>query len=167
MNDDGMIDGSDQCELSPYGSTPGIMYGFGSTIRYKKFDLGFFFQGAAQRKIMISGIHPFGNTRKNVLQFIADDYWSESNPNPDAAYPRLEYRDDANNNRQNSSYWLRDGSYMRLKNAELGYNFKYGRIYLIGNNLLTFSKFKLWDPELSWNAYPLSRTFSIGMQLNF
>lgn len=167
MNGDGMIDGSDQCELSPYGSTPGIMYGFGSTIRYKKFDLGFFFQGAAQRKIMISGIHPFGNTRKNVLQFITDDYWSESNPNPDAAYPRLEYRDDANNNRQNSSYWLRDGSYMRLKNAELGYNFKYGRIYLIGNNLLTFSKFKLWDPELSWNAYPLSRTFSIGMQLNF
>lgn len=82
MNDDGMIDGSDQCELSPYGSTPGIMYGFGSTIRYKKFDLGFFFQGAAQRKIMISGIHPFGNTRKNVLQFIADDYWSESIPIP-------------------------------------------------------------------------------------
>ena len=167
LNGDGMIDGSDQCELSPYGSTPRIMYGFGSTIRYKKFDLGFFFQGAAQRQIMIGGIHPFGNTRKNVLQFIADDYWSESNPNPDAAYPRLEYRDDANNNRQSSSYWLRNGSYMRLKNAELGYTFKYGRIYLIGNNLLTFSKFKLWDPELSWNAYPLSRTFSIGMQLNF
>lgn len=167
MNGDGIIDGSDQCELSPYGTTPGIMYGFGATIRYKKFDLGFFFQGAAQRKVMVSGIHPFGNTRKNVLQFIADDYWNEENPNPDAAYPRLEYRDDANNNRQNSSYWLRDGSYTRLKNAEIGYTFKYGRVYVIGNNLLTFSKFKLWDPELSWNAYPLSRTFSIGMQLNF
>ena len=167
LNGDGMIDGSDVCELSPYGGTPNIMYGFGSTIRYRKFDLGFFFQGAAQRKIMIGNIHPFGNTRKNVLQFIADDYWNESNPNPNAAYPRLEDRDDANNNRQTSSYWLRDGSYMRLKNAEIGYSFKYGRIYLIGNNLLTFSKFKLWDPELSWNAYPLSRTFSIGMQLNF
>lgn len=167
MNGDGMIDAADQCELSPYGGTPGIMYGFGSTIRYKKFDLGFFFQGAAQRKIMIGGIHPFGKARKNMLQFIADDYWSESNPNPDAAYPRLDDRDDANNNRQSSSYWMRDGSYTRLKNAEIGYTFKYGRIYLIGNNLLTFSKFKLWDPELSWNAYPLSRTFSIGMQLNF
>lgn len=167
LNGDGMIDGSDVCELSPYGGTPNIMYGFGSTIRYRKFELGFFFQGAAQRKIMIGNIHPFGNTRKNVLQFIADDYWNESNPNPNAAYPRLEDRDDANNNRQTSSYWLRDGSYMRLKNAEIGYSFKYGRIYLIGNNLLTFSKFKLWDPELSWNAYPLSRTFSIGMQLNF
>lgn len=168
LNNDGRIDGSDQCELSPYGRTPGIMYGFGTTIRYKKFDLGIFFQGAAQRTISVGGIHPFGDSKRNVLQFIADDYWTEANPNPDAAYPRLEYRDGAGNNTQSSSYWLRDGSFLRLKNTEVGYNFKYGRVFITGDNLLTFSKFKLWDPELEgWSTYPMSRTFNIGLQLNF
>lgn len=168
LNNDGRIDGSDQCELSPYGRSPGIMYGFGTTVRYKKFDLGIFFQGAAQRTLQVSGIQPFGGDKRNVLQFIADDYWTEANPNPDAAFPRLEYRDGANNNTQSSSYWLRDGSFLRLKNAEIGYSFKYGRVFLTGENLLTFSKFDLWDPELSgWSTYPMSRTFNVGFQLNF
>lgn len=168
LNGDGSIDSSDMCEISPYGATPGIMYGFGTTVRWKQFDLGVFFQGAAQRTVMISGIHPFGDSKKNVLQFIADDYWTEENPNPNAAYPRLDYRDQANNNRQGSTYWMRNGSYLRLKNAELGWNFKYGRIYLTGENLLTFSPFKLWDPELEgWSSYPLSRTVNIGLKLNF
>lgn len=168
VNGDGIIDESDQCMISPYGTTPNIMYGFGATLRYKNFDFGVFFQGAAQRTIMMSGFHPFGTDRKNVLQFIADDYWSEENPNPNAAYPRLEYRDNANNNTQASTYWMRNGSYLRFKNAEIGYSFKYGRVYINGNNLLTFSPFKLWDPELtSWYAYPLSRTFNLGIQLTF
>lgn len=168
LNDDGKIDGSDICELSPYGRTPAIMYGFGTTIRYKKFDFGVFFQGAAQRTINVSGIHPFGNNKRNVLQFIADDYWTEANPDPHAAYPRLEYRDGANNNSQTSSYWMRDGSFLRLKNAEVGYSFKYGRVYLTGENLCRFSKFDLWDPELAgWSTYPMSRTFNLGLQLNF
>lgn len=167
LNGDGMIDESDMCEISPYGGTPGIMYGFGTTIRYKNFDFGVFFQGAAQRTVMISGIHPFGNSKKNVLQFIADDYWTEDNPNPNAAYPRLDYREEANNNRSSSTYWMRNGAYLRFKNAEIGYNFKFGRVFLTGENLLTFSPFKLWDPELAWYSYPLSRTFNIGVKLNF
>jgi TonB-linked SusC/RagA family outer membrane protein len=168
MNGDGMITSADQCMISPYGSTPNIIYGFGATVRYKKFDVGFFFQGAANRTIMVSGIQPFGTTRRNVLQFIADDYWTEENPNPHAAYPRLEYRDNANNNTQPSTYWMRNGSYLRLKNAEIGYSFKYGRVYLNGSNLLTFSPFKLWDPEVSgWSAYPLSRVFNLGVQMTF
>lgn len=167
MNGDGMIDGSDMCQISKYGTTPGIMYGFGATVRYKNFDFGVFFQGAAHRTITMGSIHPFGTTRRNVLQFIADDYWTEENPNPYADYPRLEYRDGANNNTQTSTYWMRDGSYLRFKNAEFGYNFKFGRLYVNGNNLLTFSPFKLWDPELpSWNTYPLSRTFNVGVQFN-
>lgn len=167
LNEDGAIDQTDMCQLSPYGGTPAIMYGFGTTVRYKKFDLGLFFQGAAKRTIMVGGIHPFGTGDQNVLQFIADDYWSESNPNPDAAYPRLDYSSASSNNTQSSSYWMRNGSYLRLKNAEVGYSFKFGRIYLTGSNLLTFSPFKLWDPELAWYAYPLSRTYNIGLQLNF
>lgn len=105
--------------------------------------------------------------KKNVLQFIADDYWTEENPNPNAAYPRLDYREEANNNRNASTYWMRNGSYLRFKNAEIGYNFKFGRVFLTGENLLTFSPFKLWDPELAWYSYPLSRTFNIGIKLNF
>lgn len=167
LNGDGQIDGSDKCEISPYNGTPGIMYGFGTTVRWKQFDLGVFFQGAAQRTVMISDIHPFGSDKKNVLQFIADDYWTEENPNPYAAYPRLDSNDTSNNNRQASTYWMRNGSYLRFKNAEIGWNFKYGRVYLTGENLLTFSPFKLWDPELAWNAYPLSRTVNIGLKLNF
>lgn len=167
LNGDGKIDGADICELSPFSGAPGIMYGFGTTINYKKFDFGVFFQGAAQRTIMISGIHPFGNDRRNVLSFIADDYWTEENQNPHAAYPRLEHRSDANNNRQASDYWMRNGSYLRFKNAEIGYTFKYGRMYVNGNNLVTFSPFKHWDPELTWDAYPLSRTFNLGVQFNF
>lgn len=168
LNDDGMIDESDKCMISPYGTTPNIMYGFGATLRYKKLDFSVFFQGAAQRTITMSDFHPFGTVRRNVLQFIADDYWSEDNQNANAAYPRLEYRDNASNNTQVSSYWMRNGSYLRLKNAEIGYNFKYGRIYLNGNNLLTFSPFNLWDPELSnWYSYPLARTFNLGVQLTF
>ena len=68
---------------------------------------------------------------------------------------------------QSSTYWLRNAAFLKLKNAEVGYNFKWGRVYMSGTNLLTFSPFKLWDPELSWNAYPLQRTFNLGVQLTF
>ena len=60
-----------------------------------------------------------------------------------------------------------NGMFIRFKTLELGYKFKYGRVYLNGDNIAVFSPFKLWDPELSWNAYPLQRTFNIGVQLNF
>ncbi|WP_291589437.1 TonB-dependent receptor [Bacteroides sp.] len=171
LNNDGKIDATDQCELSPYGTTPRIMYGVGATLKWKKFDIGVFFQGAAKRTISINdGIHPFGEMKANVLKFIADDYWSESNPNPEASYPRLSptAQNRSENNNAASSYWLRDGSYVRLKNAEIGYTFGFGRVYVTGNNLLTFSPFKHWDPEVEhWYSYPMSRTVNVGVQFNF
>ena len=161
VNGDGKIDGSDQVMISPYGTTPRIQYGLGMNVTYKKFDFGVFFNGSAKRTIMISGISPFGQSDYNVMQFIADDYWSESNPNPNAKYPRLGLTSSQTaNNTVASTYWMRNGNFIRFKTLELGYKFKYGRVYL-------FSPFKLWDPELSWNAYPLQRTFNIGVQLNF
>lgn len=168
VNGDGKIDGSDQVMISPYGTTPRIQYGLGMNVTYKKFDFGVFFNGSAKRTIMISGISPFGQSDYNVMQFIADDYWPESNPNPNAKYPRLGLTSSQTaNNTVASTYWMRNGNFIRFKTLELGYKFKYGRVYLNGDNIAVFSPFKLWDPELSWNAYPLQRTFNIGVQLNF
>lgn len=157
VNGDGKIDGSDQVMISPYGTTPRIQYGLGMNVTYKKFDFGVFFNGSAKRTIMISGISPFGQSDYNVMQFIADDYWSESNPNPNAKYPRLGLTSSQTaNNTVASTYWMRNGNFIRFKTLELGYKFKYGRVYLNGDNIAVFSPFKLWDPELSWNAYPCS-----------
>ena len=72
------------------------------------------------------------------------------------------------NNNQNSTFWLRNAAFLKLKNAEIGYSFKNMRIYVSGNNLLTFSKFKLWDPEMgggSGMSYPTQRTFNVGFQM--
>lgn len=107
VNGDGKIDGSDQVMISPYGTTPRIQYGLGMNVTYKKFDFGVFFNGSAKRTIMISGISPFGQSDYNVMQFIADDYWSESNPNPNAKYPRLGLTSSQTaNNTVASTYWM-------------------------------------------------------------
>lgn len=172
LNGDNKVNEQDKCMISEYGTMPRIQYGFGLNVTYKKFDLGVFFNGSAMRKIMVSGIHPYlkDPTRgdRNMFQFIADDYWSEANPNPNAAYPRLGLSDaEVKNNHEPSTYWMRNGNFLRFKTMELGYSFKYGRAFVSGDNLAVFSPFKLWDPELSWFSYPLQRTVSIGIQLNF
>lgn len=177
INGDGAITTEDQVMLSAYNKVPRIQYGFGLNLTYKKFDLGVFFNGSAKRKIMVnSGYAPFlsgggdGMTteslERNLMQWIADDHWSVDNP--DAAYPRLGLTSaDTSNNTQPSSYWLRNGNFLRFKSLELGYRFPLCRVYFSGDNLAVFSPFKLWDPELSWNAYPLQRTFNLGVQFTF
>lgn len=168
VNGDGAITEEDKVMISEYGNMPRIQYGVGLNIDYKKFNFGVFFNGSAMRDIMISGITPFGQNDNNVMKFISDDYWTEENPNPNAAYPRLGLTDaQFANNSVASTYWLRNGNFIRFKTLEIGYRFNHARVYFSGNNLFVFSPFKLWDPELSWNSYPLQRTFNIGVQLNF
>ena len=166
---DGKIDANDRVQLG-YPYVPEIVYGFGPSISYKKWDLSFFFQGQANVSLMMNDFEPFGTqSKRNVLQWIADDYWSKDNQNPNARYPRLTKYNN-HNNMQSSSYWLRNAAFLRLKNFEVGYKFKYGRIYASASNLVTFSAFKLWDPEMGGGAgmsYPLQRTFNIGLQLTF
>lgn len=165
---DGIINEDDQTIISPYGGTPRIQYGFGLSVRYKNWDLGAFFNGSALRKIMINGITPFGTNDNNLMAWIYESRWSEDNPDPNAKYPRLGVTDAQNaNNNVNSTYWLRDAGFLRFKTLELGYSFKFGRVYLNCDNLAVWSPFKLWDPELGWNSYPFSRTFSLGVQFNF
>lgn len=165
---DGVIDANDR-QYTGMPTTPEIVYGFGPSFRYKDFDFSLFFQGAARVSIMMERIHPFGNeSTRSVLKFIADDYWTADNQSINAKYPRLSKTDNANNAAA-STYWQRDGSFLKLKNAEVGYNHKFFRVYLRGSNLLTFSKFKYWDPEQgSGNglSYPTQRVINLGVQFS-
>lgn len=165
---DGVIDSDDRTMISDYGTMPRIQFGFGASLMYKKFDFGVFFNGSAKRTIMTGLMTPFGQNDNNVFKYIADNHWSESNPDPNAKYPRLGLQtSETANNSAASTYWMRNGNFLRFKTLEIGYTMKQGRIYLSGDNLAVFSPFKQWDPELSWNSYPLQRVFNIGVQLNF
>ena len=102
------------------------------------------------------------------MKFIAEDYYSQENPNIYAAYPRLTKLDHSNNT-VNSTYWLRNAAFLKLKNMEIGYSWKLMRVYLSGSNLLTFSPFKHWDPEMGGGnglKYPTQRVFNVGIQLS-
>lgn len=172
VSGDGMITEDDQVIISKYGRVPRIQYGFGLNITWKKFDFGVFFNGSAQRTIMISGISPFFSDanygERNLMSFIVKDYWSETNPDPDARYPRLGVTNSqVANNIVASTYWMRNGSFLRFKTLEVGYRFPHCRVFVNGDNIAVWGPFKLWDPELSYNSYPLSRTFNVGVQLNF
>lgn len=187
VNNDGVINDND---LVPIGfpKSPEIIYGFGLSGGYKGFDLSFFFQGLARESFWIDQTKtaPFVDTDENdqivsnnaLLTVYANDHWSQNNQNPFALWPRLSGTLVDNNNRT-STWFMRDGSFLRLKQVELGYSFpqslmhklrmKSLRIYLTGTNLLTFSKFKLWDPEMAGDGlgYPIQCTYNMGIQLSF
>lgn len=169
LNGDGRIDDNDQTVIG-LPRTPELVYGFGASVNWKHFDASFFFQGQGRCSILMSNMHPFcdkGVSGFGITQWIADDHWSPDNL--DAAYPRL-CSDWNQNNVKTSTFWMRNGSFLRLKTVEIGYTYKWFRFYATGSNLLTFSKFKYWDPGLgSGNglSYPLQRTFNLGIQYNF
>ena len=183
INGDGVIDSGD---IVAIGATtkPNLIYGFGLSAKWKGLDVNVHFQGAGKSTFFINGstVHMFsgGDGWGNVLKEMANsNRWIlEDNEDPNAEYPRLTYGENPNNMQQ-SSYWLKDGSYMRLKTLDIGYSFPTtwvskihltkARIFFVGTNLLTFSNFKLWDPELGsadGKKYPLSRTFSLGLSVN-
>ena len=183
LNGDGIINSFDQRAIG-YGSIPQILYGLNVGIGIKRFELVLFFQGAGMSDFMYSGGHatqPFfeGPTIGN-LYTKALDRWTPDNPDQNAFYPRLSTRQDVTTNYYGSTWWLYRSDYLRLKNAELAYNFKleslekFGmknmRVYLTGTNLLTFSPWKIWDPELGdgrGTAYPNTTAFNLGLRASF
>lgn len=182
INGDGVVNENDEIPMGYASGIPEIVYGFGVTGQWKGFDLGVMFQGVGHISFMLSGtsIYPFssGNLgRAAVNEDIYKHRWHEGNKQ-NAKYPRVSESSN-NNNQKYSNVFLRDGSFLRLKNVELGYTLpksltsksfiNSARIYLTGSNLLTFSKFKLWDPERGGGqgaAYPPNRSISIGFQVN-
>ena len=178
INLDGKIDNFDMVYIGN-PTVPRMTYGFGSSISYKGFDISFLLQGATEVSFMISP-KAFGEVnRGNVFTFMNDSHWSTENQNLKASFPRLGVGPQ-NNNYVASTFWLRNGSYLRLKQAELGYTLpdriskrvhaKNMRIYTNGLNLLTLSSFKWWDAE-SKNAtgiyYPIQRVLNVGIDIKF
>jgi len=178
INRDGRITAVDRVPIG-YPTTPEIIYGFGVSTGYKGFDFSVFFQGMARESFWIntSLTAPFQNNTQ-LLKAYADSHWSEDNQDMYAIWPRLSPISNANNI-QTSTWFMRNGSFLRLKQAELGYtipgkwqeklhidNF---RIYVSGTNLLLFSRFKLWDVEMAGNGlgYPLQRVVNMGINLTF
>ena len=171
LNDDKIIDDNDMC-WTGNPTVPEIIYGFGFSLKYKGFDCSAFFQGQGKVSIIMYNYHPFATAAtpgSGLMQWIADEHWSEDDPNPKALYPRLSPLWN-NNNTKASTLYVRNGKMLRLKTAEIGYTYKTMRVYVSGTNLLTFAPFKYWDPEKgSGNGlgYPLQRTYNLGFQFNF
>lgn len=180
LNGDGEITALDRTSI---GGTvdPQIVYGFGATARYKYFDFGFFFSGVGKTYRILGGETwlPASSIGAGNIWSNIDDRWTPTNPRQDVFWPRMNEYTIANNE-QASTWWLRDMSFLRLKNIELGMTLpekwihsagiRDCRIFLRGNNILTFSKFKMWDPEVGSNdglIYPIMKSFSIGISFNF
>lgn len=183
VNSDGIIDDNDEVAIG-YTTIPEINYGFGVSTRWRNFDISIFFQGVDHVSRVIGGSNLYGQNGSilyygQIFKDVAENRWSEFTRDPNSEYPRMSMVSNANNLRS-STFWLRDMSFLRLKNAEIGYSLpknlirKVGlstlRFYVQGVNLLTFSGFKLWDPELDTNygnSYPQMRNVTLGMNLNF
>ena len=183
VNGDGVVNTFDKVAIG-YTLVPEINYGFGASLKWKGIDVSVFFSGVGHVTRIIQGQNLFGASSTilrmgQIFEDVAKNRWTLDNQNPNAPYPRLSLNK-VDNNQQLSTYWQRDMSFLRLKDAEIGYTLpesmtkKWGlskiRFYIQGKNLVTFSDFKLWDPEVNanyGNVYPLIRTFAIGANVNF
>jgi len=188
VNGDGVINDGDRVAI---GATrrPNLVYGIGASLSWKGLDFSVHFQGSGKSTFFIEGktVQAFregewGQVMKGVM---GDNRWISAdisgNPateDPNASYPRLSFGDNKNNFRE-STYWLRNGQYIRLKTLDIGYTLPKAltnriktnsiRIFLVGSNLLTWSKFKLWDPELATSHgedYPLPKSLTFGINVN-
>lgn len=183
INGDGIVNTFDKVAIG-YTTIPEINYGLGFSMAYKGFDCSVFFQGVSNVTRIIGGQNLFGASSQihklgQIYEDVALNRWTLENQNPNAPYPRLAMTK-VENNQQASTFWQKDMSFVRLKNAEIGYTIpkkitkKAGldtvRLYLQGVNLFTISSFKLWDPELDasyGNVYPTMRTVTFGANINF
>ena len=188
VNGDGVIDAGDVVAV---GATnrPNLIYGLGATASWKGLDINLHFQGAGKSTFFILGkcVYAFSEGQwGNVMNGMLEDRWisaeisgDPATENPNAPYPRLSYNGNANNYR-NSTYWLRNGSYLRLKTIDIGYSLpkkivnkilcNNARFFVVGTNLLTWSEFKLWDPEMGaarGEQYPLAKSVTLGLNINF
>ena len=188
VNGDGIVDEGDRVAIGAT-DTPSLIYGLGASVSWRGFDFNLHFQGAGKYTFLINSgaVNAFRDGRwGNILKGITDNRWISSDisgtketENPNAPYPRLSYGYNLNN-QQSSSFWLRNGRFLRLKNLDIGYtlpkpivntiHLENVRIYISGQNLITWSPFKLWDPELESSVrgqiYPITRSFTAGIQIS-
>lgn len=190
VNGDGQITNLDRVPIG-YPTMPEIIYGFGFSYGYKAFDISAFFQGQARSTFWINpgniapfimhngtDTNPVSGAQNGLLSVIAESHWSEENRNLYAFYPRLSDQSSPNNY-QTSTWWMRNGAFLRLKSVELGFNMptktlkRLGlsnlRLYTNAMNLFAISKFKMWDVEMGGDGlgYPVQRVMNFGAILGF
>ncbi len=183
LNNDGQIDAYDQTYISR-GDVPTTVYGFGFTVGWKDLSVGMMFQGVAGAERVLNGssVNPFNGGGGNLYSNIGDR-WTEENPDQNAFYPRLSYGSETTsniNNFQKSTWWVRNMNFLRLKTLQISYNLpkpwvnkvhlKNAAVYVMGTNLFTLSRFKLWDPELNTDngaSYPNTTSYSVGINFTF
>jgi len=190
MNGDGQITNADMVPIG-YPTVPEIVYGFGFSAGNQRVDFSMFFQGSARSSFWIEtqDTSPFNHKDPDddnpyhrdvpLIKAYADNHWSENNRDIYALWPRLSPSLVRNNTDPRSTWFMRNGAFLRLKSVELGYTFpenmlrkfnvKSLRAYASGTNLLLFSGFKLWDIEMGGNGlgYPIQRVVNLGIQVNF
>ena len=187
VNGDGVVNNGDVVAIGAT-SAPRLIYGLGASVSWHGFDFNLHFQGAGKSTFLINGktVYAFSEGRwGNILKDLTDGRWisgdisgTAATENVNANYPRLSYGGNSNNYRA-SSFWLRNGRYLRLKNLDIGYTLPKPlliklhltnvRFYISGQNLITWSKFKLWDPELgssNGEAYPITKSVTAGVQVS-
>lgn len=193
INGDGTISKYDYVRQGD-PAVPELVYGFGFNFEYKGFYANIFFQGVGKTSVFLpgantAGFFPFskGFDQSNIRTVVANR-WTDRGPNDElivpAAYspdvfPRLRTNKFAHNEAV-STHWIRDASFIRLKNIEFGYRFpksllskiglNSGRIFVQGYNIAVWDNIKMWDPETGGTnaglTYPLPRTFTIGLEVS-
>ena len=183
VNGDGKIDISDRTYLGD--PNPNFVWGFNSSFTYKNFDFSFFFRGSHGGKIrnLQASEHADGVGNYNQYAIVATDSWTPSNTS--ASRPVIDATREFPSFFRRSSFFIEDGSFVRLVNTQIGFKVpanKYlrsARVYVSGQNLLTFTKYTGFDPEVSnggqsplnrgddYDAYPRARRFTVGLQLGF
>ncbi|WP_460635852.1 SusC/RagA family TonB-linked outer membrane protein [Larkinella harenae] len=175
INKDGKINDDDLTQIGDPVATPRIIYGIAPNVQYKGFTLDLLFQGAAKTNFYYQNdaawafFNGMGALEDNL------DYWTPENPN--ARNPRITAAPTTNNT-QRSSFWMGDASYLRLKSAMLAYSIpaaitqriklQNARVFVAGQNVLTWTKMRNFDPEVSevnGRNYPQQKVISVGLNL--
>jgi len=176
LNGDNTIDAKDRAIIG--NPIPRYTYSLNFSAEYKNFDFSFLFQGIGKRDVLLTydAILPFYNGGK--VQNIHLDRWTPENKN--ASFPRLTTT--YTNNQEISSFFVKSGAFLRLKNIQFGYNLskkvldklniKNCRLYVSADNLFELNNFwEGWDPEVSsvtsGNSYPQTRIISCGLNVKF
>jgi len=183
LDDNGVINANDRTIIG--NPNPDFTYNFTSNLTYKNFNLNFLFLGVSGNEMFNVNLSSVGNSfyfGENQLKEVYNNHWSPANPDPNAKYPKLSTKTTFSA----SDRFIEDGSYLRLKNIRLGYNFKLpkiginGTLYVSGQNLLTVTNYSGYDPEVNTQGgstsfsngidnlgYPASKIYTVGTTLNF
>lgn len=178
QNNDGEINENDVVPIGYDNVTPRHYFGIDLNLEYRGFGINLMFQGVSKfsKFLTTTGVFRPITNNTNISEYYLERRWIPGADNSNAEYPALSYEDNKNNNR-NSTVWIKDASYLRLRNCELYYNFPKAliskirlsalKLYVRGENLLCWDSIKVMDPENTGTRYPITKAVHVGIMLNF